>query len=68
MDLIWSHISPKRHFTTGLKPLLGLIGKAHRMGGITGSGPLNMIAEASNPEDPKYNNFEGASLISINHF
>ena len=33
------------------------------MGGITGSGPLNMIAEASNPEEAKYNDFEGASLI-----
>ena len=38
------------------------------MGGLTGSSPLNMIAEASNPEDPKYNNFEGASLISIYNF
>jgi len=46
-------------------PLLGLIGKAHRMGGITGSGPLNMIAEASNPEDPKYNNFEGMGFEGL---
>ena len=48
-----------KHFTTFPMPLLGLIGKGARLGGITGGSALGKIFDAATET-----NFEGALTLT----